>query len=98
MSSISTYSAPDYCMSFGNDDVVFVDLVIEISKDVNHYSLKIVKAQINAKKMEFALFILPFLTDTGALEVNKKIEELLIGELTPRLFSLYYAGELSPHA
>lgn len=94
MSKTSTYKNPSYCLSFGVDDVVFIDLEALIHKEGEQFRLEIVKSQLACTQMEFACYLLTKMTADGLREMNERLLEALTVELTPILFQLFYSGEV----
>lgn len=97
MSKTSIFKKPDYCLSFGVDDVIFLDLEVKITRtgiDKQSFSLEIVKSQLASAQMEFACYLIKMLPADALATLNKDIESALTLELTPSLHSLFYAGDL----
>lgn len=89
------YKNPEYCLSFGVDDVIFVDLEVEIVKTgESSFALEITKSQLNQKQMEFATYLVSMLSADGLHKLNEDLRASLVEELTPNLFSLFYSSEV----
>ena len=95
---LSTYSNPHYCLSFGND-TVFLDIVvdiIEVNQLGKEFRIVIKKAQLDGSQEAFPLFLCGLLQTEALVAVQARIDELLLAELTPVAFSLFYDGQLDP--
>lgn len=96
MPKISIYKNESYCFTYGADDPVFIDLAVKVTKlSESEFTMELVKYQLG-QQMEFARFLLPFITAEGVMRVESYLRERLTEELTPSLFTLFYAGELQP--
>lgn len=98
MAKKSTYSNPEYVLSYGKDDVIFIDLEVEITRTLEgereNFTMEIARCQLNVHKMEFASFMIEQLGVEGLRNVYNKIRELVQVELQPELFSLFYVGNI----
>lgn len=98
MSKTSIYKKPDYCLSYGTDDVVFLDIEIKIIRTevvpVEQFQLEIVSCAINAKQMEFVAYLVEKLDTAVLTQLNLHLRELLKNELAEELYHLYYVGEI----
>jgi len=93
---ISTYSNPHYCLSFGKD-TIFIDLVVEITRlnEVDRTCTMVIKkAQLDGSEEEFPAYLCSLLTGEALVKLQARIDELLVAELTPSLFSLFYSGDV----
>lgn len=96
MTKTSVWKQAEYYMSFGVDDVVCLDLEVHIHKEGESFHMEIVTSRLAATKMEFAAYLLKLLTVEGLTKFNEDIHTTLVAELTPSLFTLFYAGNLLP--
>lgn len=95
MRKTSSYKRKDYVLSF-NGDVVYlnIEVLIHRESETGPFLLEITKSQIDCKEMAFACYLIDRMTGHGLAELNELIRVKLTEELTPSLFTLFYAGEL----
>lgn len=94
----SIYTNPKYCLSFSGD-TVFLDIEVEILKITEEsFKMIITKAQLDPTEESFPIWLVSYLS-TGLLTVVfDELKKRLTDELTPSLFTLFYAGEVQPDA
>ncbi len=91
------YINPRYCLSFGKDDVVFLDLIVDIKKvSESEYSPEITQIKINEELMEFGVHLVSMLTTEKLAELVEGLKRAVLIEIQSELFSLYHASDLQP--
>lgn len=96
MPKSALYKKPSYCITFGEDDVIFVDLTARITEENSvhgMYSLEILECPLS-KEMEFSRYLASLLSTDSLENLHTTIKELLVAELTPNLFSLFYVSAI----
>ena len=92
------YKRKEYCLSFGVDDVIFLDLEVRITRTpgqtVDSYSLDILNHQLSNTKMEFACYLIKMLPSEALAKMNEELRLALVAELTPSLHSLFYVSDI----
>jgi hypothetical protein len=97
MRKTSRYSKKDYVLSF-DGDVVYLDIEVLVHREseTGPFLLEIVQSQVDCKEMAFACYLIERMTSEGLAALNTNIKVRLVEELTPSLFTLFYAGEILP--
>jgi hypothetical protein len=91
------YKDPEYVLSFGEDDVVFVSIELLITKlTEDTFSLEVKRATIVRSKMEFAAHLIDKMTTEQLTELNQTLHHLVHQEFQDQLFTYFYNGELLP--
>jgi hypothetical protein len=102
----SRYQKPNYTLTFGKDDVIFLDISLlvyeksDIETGLTTYSAKIEKCFISAE-MEFARHLVERLCPVCSAEIVEAlmadIRKLLEDDISTSLHSLFYAGDIVPN-
>jgi len=93
MSKISIYKNPAYYLSYGKDDPLLLDVEVKIIKQEVGFSVEIIKCIVHQSE-EFVLFLIQNMSTDGMNIVSERVSSLLVAELLPSLFTLFYAGEI----
>lgn len=100
MPTIGRYSNPRYTLSHGKDDVIFLDLILDITRTGNDavetFTAKVVSCKLNEELMEFACSLLRLIPTDALAALNNTIEQAVLAEVQDQLFTLYYASEIQP--
>lgn len=98
MHKTSSYKKKEYVLSFGRDDVIYIDLEALIHKegDQGPFRLEIVNCPLNTEKMEFACHLIKKLNAHELRVVTEELKAALVAELTPSLFTLFYTSDILP--
>jgi hypothetical protein len=99
MSKQSRYHDSNYCLTFGDDDVIFIDMVLLITRTPqsdgrDKFDAVIERAQLNPAKMEFAFFLASMLDADSLRKLKDRIHEILVQEINENLFNYFYAGTI----
>lgn len=97
MIKTSLYENASYCLSF-NGDTIFLDIRVEIQRITTEagevYKAKVLSAQLNGVEEGFPIFLVSLLPSAALEKVNERLHEMLVAELSPSLFTLFYVGKI----
>lgn len=99
----SRYAKPNYTLTFGRDDVIFLDISLLVTEKTDaetgltSYSATIEKCFLSTE-MEFARHLIERLCPSCSAEIVEAlmadIRKLLEDDISSSLHSLFYAGDI----
>lgn len=88
-------SLDKYWMSIEGDDPVCLNIRLEIKQTGDKtFEVKVLDATIDSQECPFACWLIMKLPVDALCEVNQRIKDSVVTDVTPSLYTLFYTGDI----